>query len=218
MPTQWGMFPDDHYAHFKWPIQVVSSPFWYLLCTWRVSATPTAWSGGFKHSPKISFSGLNSTMTHFIKWRSLSHHLQPSCTMTKKPVVLQVDASESGVVGALLQPNTDNKLQPVAFTSSSISEKECLAICNCFHKFDQLLYGKQDIEVHTNHKPLESIMQKPPNEASTCLQWMLMQLQRCQFKSKYKPGPTRYILPTLCPEQLYSTLFHQRSLGLRYSA
>ena len=63
----------------------------------------------------------------------------------QKPVVLQVDASESGLGGALLQPNKDNKLQPVAFTSSSMSEtekrysqmeKECLAICNCFHKFD----------------------------------------------------------------------------------
>ena len=78
-----------------------------------------------------------------------------------KPVVLQVDASEKGLGGALLQPNRDGKLQPVAFTSSSMSEsaqryslieKECLAICNCFHKFDQWLYGKQNIEVHTDHK------------------------------------------------------------------
>lgn len=30
-------------------------------------------------------------------------------------------------------------------------EKECLAICNCFRKFDQWLYGKTDIEVHTDH-------------------------------------------------------------------
>ena len=42
----------------------------------------------------------------------------------QKPVVLQVDASERGLGGALLQPNKDNKLQPVAFTSSSISDTE----------------------------------------------------------------------------------------------
>ena len=56
-----------------------------------------------------------------------------------KPVVLQVDASEEGLGGALLQPNADGKLQPVAFTSNSLNsteqrysqlEKECLAICN----------------------------------------------------------------------------------------
>ena len=41
-----------------------------------------------------------------------------------KPIVLQVDASEKGLGGALLQPNSDGKLQPVAFTSSSMSESE----------------------------------------------------------------------------------------------
>ena len=55
--------------------------------------------------------------------------------------------------------------------------EECLAICNCFHTFDQWLYGKQDREVHTDHKPLESIMQKPLNKAPAQLQRMVMQLQ-----------------------------------------
>ena len=59
----------------------------------------------------------------------------------QKPVVLQTDASDTAVGGALLQPNDDDKLQPVAFTSSSMNpteqrysqiKKECLAICNCF--------------------------------------------------------------------------------------
>lgn len=77
-----------------------------------------------------------------------------------KSVVLQADASDNAVGGALLQPNDDGKLQPAAFASSSMNpteqrysqiEKECLAICNCFRKFDQWLYGKTDIEVHTDH-------------------------------------------------------------------
>ena len=79
-----------------------------------------------------------------------------------KPVTLQVDASEEGLGGALLQPNTDG----VAYTSNSLNstkqrysqiEKECLAICNAFEKFDHWLYGKSDIEVHTDHQPLETI-------------------------------------------------------------
>ena len=124
----------------------------------------------------------------------------------QKPVILQVDASDRGLGGALLQPNKENKLQPVAFTSCSMSEtetrysqieKECLAICNCFQKFDQWLYGKHDIEVHTDHKPLESIMQKPLNKAPARLQRMMMRLQRYQFKITYKPGPTMYLADTL---------------------
>ncbi len=123
-----------------------------------------------------------------------------------KPVVLQVDASERGLGGALLQPNKSNGFQPVAFTSSSMSEtetrysqleKECLAICNGFSKFDQWLYGKHDIEVHTDHKPLESIFQKPLNKAPARLQKMMMRLQRYQFRVKYKPGSTMYLADTL---------------------
>ena len=71
-----------------------------------------------------------------------------------KPAILQVDASDDGLGGALLQPNTEGKLQPVAFTSCSLNpteqrysqiEKECLTICSCFQKFDQWLYGKTGI-------------------------------------------------------------------------
>ena len=41
-----------------------------------------------------------------------------------KPVVLQTDASDYALGGALLQPNNKGKLQPVAFTSSSMSPTE----------------------------------------------------------------------------------------------
>ena len=96
-------------------------------------------------------------------------------------------ATEMGLGGALLQPNPEGKLQLVAYTSCSLSpaerghsqiEKECLAICQAFSKFDQWLFGKSDIEVHTDHKPLESILRKPLNKAPTRLQRMMMRLQR----------------------------------------
>ena len=123
-----------------------------------------------------------------------------------KPVVLQVDASKRGLGGALLQPNRDGKLQPVAFTSSSLSqteqhysqiEKECLAICNCFQKFDTWLYGKTDIVVHSDHLPLESIFKKPLNKAPARLQRMMMRLQRYSFKVVYKKGTSLLIADTL---------------------
>ena len=56
----------------------------------------------------------------------------------RKPITLQVDASETGLGGALLQPDSTGKLQPVAFMSCQLKlnealwaqiEKEALAIC-----------------------------------------------------------------------------------------
>ena len=123
-----------------------------------------------------------------------------------KPVVPQTDASDYALGGALLQPNDNGKLQPVAFTSSSMSpteqrysqiEKECLAICNYFQKFDQWLYGKGDIVVHTDHQPLETIMKKPLNKAPARLQRMLMKLQRYWFDLTYKRGLTLHLADTL---------------------
>ena len=123
-----------------------------------------------------------------------------------KPVVLQVDASDFGLGGALLQANAEGKLQPVAFTSCSLSpternysqiEKECLAICNGLQKFDTWLYGKSDIEVHSDHQPLETIFRKPLNRAPARLQRMMMRLQRYSFKVIYKRGTSLHIADTL---------------------
>ena len=59
--------------------------------------------------------------------------------------MLQVDASETGLGGAMLQPTVQGKLQPVAFTSSTMRpneilwaqiEKETLAICAACEKWD----------------------------------------------------------------------------------
>ena len=124
----------------------------------------------------------------------------------RDPVFLQTDASDYAVGGALFQPNNKGYLQPVAFTSSSMNpteqrysqiEKECLAICHAFQKFDHWLYGKHDIEVHTDHQPLETIMKKPLNKAPARLQRMIMRLQRYHFQVTYNRGPTLHLADTL---------------------
>ena len=72
-----------------------------------------------------------------------------------KPCVLQVDASDTGVGGALLQDG-----QPVDFTTSTLSatevnyaaiKKEGLAIKVACTKFYHYLNGKQDVVVHSDH-------------------------------------------------------------------
>lgn len=123
-----------------------------------------------------------------------------------KPVVLQVDASDQGLGGTLLQSNENGKLQPVAYTSCSLNsteqmysqiEKECLAICNCFSKFDHWLFGKSDIEVHTDNLPLVTVLKKPLTKATARLQRMLMKLQRYSFRVVHKRGTSLYVADTL---------------------
>ena len=101
------------------------------------------------------------------------------------PVVLQVDSSEYGLGAALLQPATNPpntsslEWQPVAYSSNSLTpaeqpyaqiEKETLVIVHAFQKFDQLLFGKSDVTVHTDHKPLEVIFKRPLASAPRPLQ------------------------------------------------
>ena len=122
------------------------------------------------------------------------------------PVTLQVDASDYGLGGALLQPNKDDEYQPVAFTSSTLSraernysqiEKECLAIVHTMDHFDHWLFGKDRVTVHTDHQPLETIFKKPLSKAPSRLQRMMMKLQRYMFVVSYRPGKSLWIADTL---------------------
>ena len=132
-----------------------------------------------------------------------------------KPVVLHVDASEKQLGGALLQLNDEGFPQPIVFTSCSINEteprysqmeKECLAICQGFHKFDQWLYGISDITVHTDHKPLKTILKEPLNKAPARLQKMIMTLQCYSFKLEYRKGTSLLIADTLSRAALTSSV------------
>ncbi|XP_068703724.1 uncharacterized protein [Montipora foliosa] len=90
----------------------------------------------------LRFIGMVNYLSPFCS--NLSSVIQPLRMLTQDAT----DASDSAVGGALLQPSDDDKLQTVAFTATSMNpteqrysqiEKECLAICNCFEKFDQWL-------------------------------------------------------------------------------
>ena len=83
----------------------------------------------------------------------------------------------------------------MAFTSSTLLatevnyapiEKECLAIKVACTKFYQYLYGKQDVVVHSDHQPLETIFKKPLSKAPRRLQRMMLQLQPFKFTVVYK--------------------------------
>ena len=108
------------------------------------------------------------------------------------PIIVSVDASSRGLGAVLLQGN-----KPVAYASKALTaaeqryaqiEKETLAIVFGMDKFKQLVYGRSDVTIETDHKPLESIFSKPLNQAPMRIQKMRLKLQPYQFKVVWKPG------------------------------
>ncbi|XP_028416269.1 uncharacterized protein K02A2.6-like [Dendronephthya gigantea] len=125
-----------------------------------------------------------------------------------KPVVLQTDASKKGLGAVLLQDGF-----PVAYASRTMTttqeryaqiEKELLAVVFACERFHQYIYGKT-VEVHSDHKPLESILKKPLGAAPARLQRMLLRLQKYDINLIYKQGKLLKVADTLSRAQLAET-------------
>ena len=110
-----------------------------------------------------------------------------------KPFVLETDASDFGVGGALLQA-TDTIERPVAYFSKHLNkaeknygngEKEMLAIVRSVEHFKQYLYGCP-FKIRTDHRPL-SCMLTTERAASRIARW-LVTLSSFEFTIQYKPG------------------------------
>ena len=94
-----------------------------------------------------------------------------------KPVVVQCDASSTGLGAVILQSGLPVELASRAMTPREINsyaqiEKEMLAIVFAKTRFHAYIYGKQ-----IDHKPLMAIVKKPLTAALTRLQRMLLRLQ-----------------------------------------
>lgn len=118
-----------------------------------------------------------------------------------KPVIISVDASKNGLGACLLQ----NSL-PVSYASRSLTkaeqnyaqiEKELLACVYACEKFYTYIYGRNNVTIETDHKPLVSIINKPIASAPARLQRMLLRLQLYSFNLVYKPGKYLFIADTL---------------------
>ena len=109
----------------------------------------------------------------------------------KKTTLLQTDASINGLVACLLQ---DEK--PVYFTSKALTEAqqgyvatelESLAVAWAMEKFHHFLYGNHFI-LETDQKPLETILARSLNQATSRLQRILIRTFTYNFTVCYQPG------------------------------
>ena len=114
---------------------------------------------------------------------------------------MTVDSSSNSLGVCLLQ---DDK--PVAFASRSLSkreknygqiEKEMLAIALGCEKFHDYIYGRSDITVETDHKPLEALHKKPIGSAAPRIQRMMLRIQKYSFQVIWRKGKDLVIPDTL---------------------
>lgn len=117
-----------------------------------------------------------------------------------KPVTIECDAASVGLGAVLLQDD-----QPVAFASRALStternyapiECEALAVVFACEHFDSYILGKH-VTVFSDHKPLETILNKSILKAPKRLQRMRLRLQRYDIEVHHKPGKFMYISDAL---------------------
>ena len=116
------------------------------------------------------------------------------------PVTIQVDASQVGLGMVLLQNN-----KPIAFASKAITETEChytnieremLAVVFGAERFRTYAYGRS-FTIESDHKPLESILQKNLADMPAQLQCMLLCLQGNDYIIHYQPSKKMALPDTL---------------------
>ena len=119
----------------------------------------------------------------------------------EKPVTVQVDSSSYGLGACVMQEG-----KPVAYASRSLNdaernysqlEKEMLAITWVCGKFHDYIYGVPGVLLESDHKPLESLFQKPLVTAPQRIQRMMLRVQKYDLHVRYRPGKEMFIADTL---------------------
>ena len=93
-----------------------------------------------------------------------------------KPVAIQCDASQSGIGAAQLQEERLVAYRSRVMTQTEQNcvqiEKEILAKVYACEKFDQYIFGRSNVIVQSDRKPLETIFGNPihssPNASNAC--------------------------------------------------
>lgn len=131
----------------------------------------------------------------------------------KRKIILQCDASKSGI-GCCLFQNENNILRLVSCASKSMNdtelnysqtEKELLAICYAVKKFHRYIYGS-NVDVQTDHKPIVSIMSKAICKiGSPRLKRLRLKLLMYNLNVYYVPGKLLHFADMLSRNSLEFT-------------
>ena len=114
-------------------------------------------------------------------------------------VQIQCDVSKTRLGACLLQEG------PVAYYSKALTptemnwfpiEKEGLALVCAIEKCQHYIYGRE-VEVRSDHKPLEMITRESIHKVSPRILAMLLRLMKYNLYMNYQPSPTMYIADTL---------------------
>jgi hypothetical protein len=116
-----------------------------------------------------------------------------------RPFHIATDASNTGVGGVLYQPDSDDgditATNIVAICSKKLSKsqrnypaykKELFGIVYCLRQFHSFVWGRSDLVLHTDHKPLTYMFQS--ELLSPALQQWLDVILDYSFEIRYRPG------------------------------
>ncbi len=113
---------------------------------------------------------------------------------------IQCNSSQSGLGTALMQNG-----HPIAYASRALTEtesryaqieKEMMATVFSVEKFNDYTFGRRTI-VHTNHKPLESIVKKPIHRDPKRLQGMMIRLLKYDLEIRFERENKMFLADTL---------------------
>ena len=135
------------------------------------------------------------TETYYIEFQMLKKAISKYVNLQyfdpKKPVVLQLAASQVGLGAALLQDSKVTAYASKSLTSAETryinTEHQMLAVVFGCLKFYYYLYGRSFV-CNTDHQPHENIHLKNLSDAPSRLQRLLLKLQPCDITIKYLPS------------------------------
>lgn len=127
-----------------------------------------------------------------------------------EPVTVSVDASTKGVGAVLFQGG-----RPVHYASRGLTpaeknygqiEKEMLAIKYGCEKFHDYIYGRNDVTVETDHKPLEFLYRKSLVTAPPRIQRMMLKLLKYTFKVVWIEGKSMIVPDALSRSPIHESV------------
>ena len=90
--------------------------------------------------------------------------------------------------------------EAVTYTAAQMSaqiERQLLAIAFAHERFEAYIFGRDLVNVETDHKPLEAMVLKPLRAAPQHIQRMLLHLQKFNLQIKYQKGTQMFLADTL---------------------